>query len=126
MGRELSAVFSLREQQILRQIEDGLRVDDRGFSRRFALRLGALRYGASLQRRGVLALAGAALLIFAVLAAPAAAMRTLVAAVRIAWHCAAAVFEAILAKTWLNRSVPHHRPAGRPRCFRSRPALRRP
>lgn len=120
-------MFSVREQQILRQIEDGLRADDRGFSRRFALRLGALRCAAPLQRRGVLAVAGAALLLFAVLAAAAAAVRTLVAFVRIARHSAAVVFKAILAKACPSRggSVPQHHLTGRPRFFPLRRMLRR-
>ena len=96
-------MFSVSEQQILRQIEDGLRAEDREFSRRFALRLGALRCVAPLRRRGVLAVVGAALLLLAMLAAAAAAARALNASVRIAWHGAAVVFKAILAKAWTGR-----------------------
>ena len=109
----MSAVFSVREQQILRQIEGGLRADDRGFSRRFALRLRALRCAGPLRRRGVLAMAGAALLLFAVVAAATAATRTPATAARIALHPAAVVLEAILAKTWLSRPVPRHHLCGR-------------
>jgi hypothetical protein len=111
----LSAVFSVREQQILRQIEDGLRADDRRFSRRFTLHLGVLRCSSPLRRTGVLAAAGAVLLAFAVLTAAAAAARTLAAAARIALHSATVVLEAIRKKTRLNRdtSAPRTHPAGR-------------
>ena len=108
-------MFSVREQQILRQIEDGLRADDRGFSRRFALRLGALRCSSPLRRSGMLAAAGAVLLVFAVLTPAAAPARTLVAAARIALQSAAAVLAAILKKIWLNPDASAQRtpPAGR-------------
>jgi hypothetical protein len=92
----LSVVLSVREQRILRQIEDALRADDRGFSRRFALRLGVLRCSSPLRRRAMLAAAGAVLLVFAMLTGAAAVARALVAAARSALQSAAAVLAAIV------------------------------
>ncbi len=89
-------MLSVREQRILRQIEDALRADDRGFSRRFALRLGVLRCSSPLRRRGMLAAAGAVLLFLAVLTAAAAVARALVAAARTALRSADAVLAAIV------------------------------
>lgn len=85
-------MLSVREQRILRQIEDALRADDRAFSRRFALRLGVLRCGSPLRRRGMLAASGAVLLVFAA----AAVTRALVAAAGTALRSAAAVLAAIV------------------------------
>lgn len=109
-------MFSVREQQILHQIEDGLRADDRGFARRFTLRLAVLRCRSPLRRRGMLAVAGAAQLVFAVLVAAAVPVRTLVAAARIALQSAAAALEAIVKRAWLRRDggpAPRTHPAGR-------------
>lgn len=75
-------MFSAHDQQILRQIEDGLRELDRGFCRKFTLRLGALRWAAPAGPRRLVmaAAAAAALLACAALAAAAAARRAAVAA----------------------------------------------
>ena len=45
-AREMIAVFSTGEQQELRKIEDGLRAQDRGFTRRLALQQSVLRWAA--------------------------------------------------------------------------------
>lgn len=94
-GRESGAVISVGEEQILRQIEDGLRADDRGFSRQFTLRMDALRCNSPRRRKAALALADAALLVFTVLTAAAASAWTRMTAARIARRSAAAVLEAI-------------------------------
>lgn len=78
------AVFSTDEQQELRKIEDGLRVQDRGFARRLALQQGVLRWAAPGRPGFLLGLASAVVAAVALLAFGTVVTRRLLAADRAA------------------------------------------
>jgi hypothetical protein len=78
------AVFSTDEQQALRKIEDGLRAQDHGFTRRLALQQGVLRWAAPGRPGFLLALASAVVAAIALLAFGTVVTRRLLAAGRAA------------------------------------------
>lgn len=78
------AVFSTGEQQELRKIEDGLRAQDRGFTRRLARQESVLRWAAPGRPGFLLALASAVVAAVALLAFGTVVTRRLLAAGRAA------------------------------------------
>ena len=83
-AREMIAVFSTGEQQELRKIEDGLRAQDRGFTRRLARQQSVLRWAAPGRPGFLLALASAVVAAVALLAFGTVVTRRLLAAGRAA------------------------------------------